>query len=273
MMKDFVRGFKDPGCIRDEAFWFAFKDGTILVRVDEREGFHIPLLKEPGFWGMKIIRRLYLGTLKGKPCYATELTGDAELPEGMRFHDRRRAYDHLDPDIFHLSGYAGHLIFWDRDTTYCGRCGFATINQETERSKKCPECDLINYPRLSPAVIVAIIKDGKILLARHKRFTRFYSVLAGFVEPGETLEECVHREIKEESGIDVKNISYFGSQPWPFPDSLMVGFTAEYAGGELKPDETEIEDLQWFTPETLPNRPGTISIAGRLINWFIANHS
>ncbi|MEJ2041606.1 MAG: NAD(+) diphosphatase, partial [Desulfosarcinaceae bacterium] len=131
---------------------------------------------------------------------------------------------------------------------------------------------LVNYPRLSPAIIVAVIRNDRILLARNKRFRApFHSVLAGFVEPGETLEECEQREIGEVVGLAVKNIRYFGSQPWPFPNSLMVGFVAEYASGEITIDRKEIMEADWFPADALPRTPTRISIAGRLIEWFVAS--
>ena len=129
---------------------------------------------------------------------------------------------------------------------------------------------MLAFPRISPAVIVLVERDGQVLLARSPRFTaNFYSVLAGFVEPGETLEDTVHREIEEEVGIKIRNVRYFGSQPWPFPDSLMIGFTAEYESGEIRIDKAEISEAGWFYPENLPAIPGKISIARRLIDWFI----
>ena len=127
-----------------------------------------------------------------------------------------------------------------------------------------------HFPRLAPAVIVAVTKGDKILLAHSSEWRgKLYSVLAGFVEPGETFEECVEREIMEEVGIKVKNIRYFGSRPWPFPHSLMVGFTAEYESGEITIDQVEITDAQWFTSDNLPLVPGKISIARQLIDWFV----
>ncbi len=141
----------------------------------------------------------------------------------------------------------------------------------TERAKECPQCGLLAFPRLSPAVIVLVQRQGELLLARPYHFTPgMYSVIAGFVEPGETLEEAVVREVREEVGIAIKDIRYFRSQPWPFPHSLMIGFTATYAGGEISLDDTEIEDAGWFRPDNLPTLPGKISIARTLIDWFLA---
>jgi NAD+ diphosphatase len=143
-----------------------------------------------------------------------------------------------------------------------------------ERAKICPKCGLVAYPRLSPAVIVAVLRDNCILLAHSHRFpAKFYSVLAGFVEPGETLEECVEREVYEEVGIRVRAIRYFGSQPWPFPDSLMIAFTANYAGGEIRIDHSEIADANWFSANDLPHIPPKISIARQLIDWFLEKES
>jgi NAD+ diphosphatase len=170
------------------------------------------------------------------------------------------------------SGLAAQLYRWNNSHKFCGQCGGLTEDKADERAKVCLKCDLIYFPRLSPAVIVAVIKDKKILLARSGRFPYgFYSVLAGFVQPGETLEECVAREVYEEVGIVVKNIRYFDSQPWPFPDSLMLGFTAEYASGDIYVDQSEIADAGWFGAFNMPNIPPKISIARQLIDWYVDN--
>jgi NAD+ diphosphatase len=165
-------------------------------------------------------------------------------------------------------------VHWQATNRFCGKCGTATVDKPGECAKQCPQCGWAVYPSLSPAVIVAVVRDGALLLARESRFKEgLYSVLAGFVEPGETLEECVRREVREEVGIEVSNIRYFGSQSWPFPDSLMVAFTADYAGGEIDIDPGELIDAGWYRPGELPLVPSRASIARQLIDWFVKQHA
>ncbi|WP_366924334.1 NAD(+) diphosphatase [Metallumcola ferriviriculae] len=222
---------------------------------------------------LKPVRQQCLGRLNGRSYYVGELAPDAAAPEGVFFCGLRRLLGQVPDDLFSLAGKAYHLLHWDRTHQYCGGCGARTENKIDEVAKICPTCGLINYPRISPAIIVAIIKDNHLLLAQGRQFRgKFYSVLAGFVEPGETFEECVQREVREEVNIKVKNIKYFGSQPWPFPDSLMVGFTAEYHSGDINIDKREIVDAGWFTAEQLPLIPGSGSIARRLIDWFVKEY-
>ena len=175
--------------------------------------------------------------------------------------------------MFWVAGRAIQIVNWNNDHKYCGRCGTLTKVLEGERAKKCSKCGLINYPRISPAIIVAVVKEGKLLLAHNNQSPKeLYSVVAGFVEPGETFEECVLREVREETGVAVKNIKYFGNQPWPFPNSLMIGFTAEYDGGEIQVDGKEIGHADWYSPSEMPLTPDSISIAKKLIDWFIKNY-
>ena len=180
----------------------------------------------------------------------------------------RRSAGKFDEQMFHIYGRARQLLQW-AENNHCGR---AETGEDRRRCFLCPSCGLSSY-RLSPAVIVSVVGTA-LLLATSARFqVRMFSVLAGFVEPGECLEECVRREIREETGIEVKNIRYFKSQPWPFPDSLMVGFTSEYAGGELKIDGREIVEAGWYGPDELPAIPGKISIARALIDRFIEQYA
>ncbi len=222
--------------------------------------------------GLQSQRTQFLGYLNGQPCIAAELAADADPPKSLIFQNLRSLHTILPDDLFAIAARAVQLITWDRTHQFCGHCATPMQQAPTERAKRCPKCSLRQYPRLSPAVIMLIYQGENVLLARAPRFKAgMYSVLAGFVEPGESLEETVAREVKEEVGIEIKNIRYFGSQPWPFPDSLMVGFTAEYASGEIIPDPTEIEAAAWFHKSELPPVPSRLSIARKLIDWFSSN--
>ncbi len=220
-----------------------------------------------------LIGKQYLGALDGIGCYAAEMETEAAIPEGAQFKGLRQLFGVVDEGLLWIAGRANQLVHWAQTHRFCGRCGRPTRNKGDERARICEACGLINYPRVSPAIIVAVVRDDKILLARSSRFkSAFSSVLAGFVEPGETLEDCVRREVLEEVGIRIKHIRYFGSQPWPLPNSLMVAFTAEYDSGEIVIDNSEIVSAGWFSAVELPMVPGKISIARRLIDWFVEMH-
>jgi len=216
---------------------------------------------------------LYLGELAGAPCFA-RLLGDGEAtPEGTDPIALRQLFGALPDDDFAIAGRALGVTAWDRDHRFCGRCGAPTERSETERVRTCTRCGHGAYPRLSPAIIALVERDGRALLARNARFPLpFFSTLAGFVEVGESLEAAVAREIHEEAGIAVTDIRYFGSQPWPFTGSLMIGFTARWAGGDIVGDPTEIADADWFAPDDLPRIPPKLSIARQLIDDFVRRH-
>jgi len=264
----FTSGFKLPKSVDPSAFWFIFKEADLLLNTSG-DTLSIPETRDLGQCRKKLVRQQFIGSLDGRPCYTADMGDGTMQGEGLEAKNLRAIFNAVEEEIIWAAGTANQLATWNRNHQYCGRCGASCEDKQDERAKICPACGLVNYPRLSPAVIVAVMKDNKILLARNKRFRLpFFSVLAGFVEPGETLEACVKREIQEEVGIFVKNIRYYGSQPWPFPDSLMVGFVADYAGGEIKVDDTEITEADWFMPEDLPRIPPRISIARQLIDWF-----
>lgn len=267
-----------PPSTTEPCLWFIFKGFRLLVIRRETDAA-IPRFSLPDDAGLWVERRVYLGTLDYDTgsihCYCGEVSESTEAPNGYVFENLRPLYSLLDEDSFRLAGRAVQIVDWDRTSRFCGRCGHETVVQTIDRSKICPECRLTDYPRLSPAIIVRVTKQTErgpeILLARAQRFpTAMFSVLAGFVEPGETLEECVAREIGEEVGIKVRNIQYFGSQPWPFPHSLMIAFTADHDSGELCLDPVELAEAAWFTPQALPVIPSPPSIANKLIQDFIA---
>lgn len=212
---------------------------------------------------------IYLGELDGVPCF-TRFLGDGALPPDSEAAPLRQLFGQLPDETFGVAGRSLALTTWDRDHRYCGRCGAETQRSTKERMRVCTRCENGAYPRLSPAVIVLVEREGKCLLARNARTKMpFYSTLAGFVEVGETLEECVHREIGEEAGIGVRDVRYFGSQAWPFTSSMMIGFTAHWDRGDLRGDEDEILDAQWFAPDALPLIPPRLSIAHELIMDFV----
>jgi NAD+ diphosphatase len=271
MHRTFITGVTPPIEQSQSAWWFAFVDNKLLV---ESVGVNsqIPLLSDLAEIGLMPVRTQFLGTLDNQDCYCAELPKDTIAPPGMVTKGLRDLYGSLEEDFFALSGRAFQIVEWDRTHQYCGHCATKMIQLPNQRAKKCPNCRLVNYPRLSPAVIVLVTRGEQILLARAHRFKEpMYSVVAGFVEPGESLEETVIREVQEETGILVKDIRYFGSQPWPFPNSLMIGFTAVYASGDIIIDQRELVDAAWFDRNNLPPIPPKLSIARKLIDSFVSN--
>ncbi|HEY1694908.1 MAG TPA: NAD(+) diphosphatase [Polyangiaceae bacterium] len=198
---------------------------------------------------------------------AMVLPTELALPEPFTVMGLREAWGALGEAQFMAAGTATQIVEWQATHRFCGRCATPTERVAGERCMKCPSCGLMAYPRIAPAVIVLVRRGEEALLARGARFPLpFYSTLAGFVEVGETLEQTVVREIREEVGIEVKDALYFGSQPWPFPHSLMVGFTAQWAGGDIRCEPKEIADAAWFRRDALPPIPPPVSIARRLID-------
>jgi NAD+ diphosphatase len=266
---NFIQSVKPPHPMKGPAWYFIFKDKKLLITKTENT-VSIPHVRDETDVPIVLSSSQYLGSLDGVRCITGEISDTSEIPAHMSFQGLRSLYGYLAEDLFAVAGRALQINDWDNTHHYCSKCGGNLVLKQNERAKSCPRCDLSFYPRLSPAIIVAVTRGDTILLAQAKRFsTKMYSVIAGFVEPGENLEECVQREIKEEVNIKIKNIRYFNSQSWPFTNSLMVAFTAEYAGGSIHVDGDEISDAAWFKANDLPEIPGKISIARKLIDWFV----
>jgi len=253
--------------------WFVIQDGELVVR---EIGDRVSILRSPDLGPLEasLEDAQFFGQTDGTPCFLAGLPRGAPLSHGLARRGLFAIRDVVPTEIFLAAGCAAQLIRWNEHHRYCGRCGKPTIEKTDERARECPRCGIDFHPRLSPAVIVAVVRDDTLLLATSNRFrAAFWSVLAGFVEPGETVEECLAREVYEEVGVSITNVEYFGSQPWPFPDSLMLGFTAEYAGGEIRADGVEISEAGWFGADDLPKVPPKTSIAGKLIDWFVETHA
>lgn len=256
-----------PERLAEPALWFAFRSGRLLVV--EEDAVLVPKGRSLGDLGLDAAFAYDVGELWGYRCLAAALEDEAEPPEGSAFRDLRGLLTWLEEDFFLVAGRAKQVVDWHLTHRFCGRCGARTGPGPEDLAKRCPNCGMVYHPRISPAAIVLVRRDDEVLLARSPGFPKgLYSVLAGFAEPGESLEETVRREVREETGIEVQNVRYFGSQPWPFPNSLMVGFVADYASGTLDPDPEELEDAGWYRRERLPARPPKLSIARRMIDAF-----
>ncbi|MBT8333646.1 MAG: NAD(+) diphosphatase [Deltaproteobacteria bacterium] len=254
-------GAKDP-------LYFIINDQEIIVKWS-RDKYWIPSETDISEYDFDLKRTHFVGSWNDQFCYASEFPKNLSIPDALQSIPLRDAFTQFSSHEIQAISLAKQILTWDRDFRFCGRCGQPTVELPDERAKVCKRCGSTNYPRLSPSIIVSVVKKDQLLLARSARFPKgMYSVLAGFVEPGETLEECVKREVMEEVGIEVQNIRYFGSQNWPFPHSLMIGFTADYFRGEIGIDNDEIVDARWFTASELPKIPGSYSIARKMIDHF-----
>jgi NAD+ diphosphatase len=268
---DYAPAIQPPAEPPERALWFVFRGTELLVTAPPSVG--LPRCAHPNSLGMMPQRIQYLGVLGELHCFTAEAVAGVAAPQGWVWQGLRGLFGALDDSQFALAGRALQIVDWDRTHLYCGACGAATVARTSERSRECPACGLMAYPRLAPAVMALVRRGRELLLARSPRFAKgVYSALAGFVEPGETLEQCLEREVKEEVGIRVRGVRYFASQPWPFPHSLMIAFFAEHDSGEIRIDGAEIEDARWFDIENfenLPRLPARISIARSLIDAAI----
>ena len=266
MSVEYVPLVAPPAARGEPALWFAFQRSQMLV-CRGANGPIVPACRDLTEHGLEPLRSQYLGTYGGRHCYAAEVHEEAPAPAGWELVGLRDVFAQVEGTLAAISGRAFQIVDWDRNHQYCSRCGTPTVLREGERARVCPACKRVTYPPISPAVMILVVRGREVLLARKPSFAPGrYSALAGFVEPGEMLEDTVVRETREEVGVEIHNIRYFGSQSWPFPHSLMVAFTAEHAGGEITPDGVEIEEGRWFDCAALPALPPSISISRRLID-------
>lgn len=245
------------------SYWLLRSENQLLTTIDRTGGNYFPRGMASDFGDPA--EALLVGEWQGLPCYAAELENIPKDFSGELI-SVRSLFSLVSPEAIALTGRAMLLLDWQKNHRYCGKCGTPTARKSGEYSMACPACGLVTYPRISPAVMVLIRRGDELLLARSPRFRPgVFSALAGFVEAGETLEQCAAREVREEVGIEIANLRYYGSQSWPFPDSLMVAFFADYAGGTITPDPSEIEAADWFPCNALPTLPEKMSLAWQMI--------
>jgi len=261
----FIPAHAMPATVPETALVFAFRADRILVGGDEKTPA-ILTHREFATTGLEGACH-YLGDYQGLHCVARTLAEDADDVDGLRYSGLRSLFFVVPEPLVAIAARAFQITEWDRTHRFCGRCGTRTREKAGERAKECEKCGYVAYPRVSPAMMALVTRGRDLLLARSHRFPHgMYSALAGFVEPGETIEDCIVREVREEVGVEVGRLEYFASQSWSFPHSLMIAFTAEYAGGEIRCDDTEIAEARWFAADALPPRPPSLSIARRLID-------
>lgn len=242
------------------AWCLAFVDGQLLL--PDAEAGELRPQATRTFEALARSRH-YLGRLDALDCWAYVLP---EPPPGWRAVALRAAMLQFPAALMGVASRAAQVLEWDRTHRFCGACGTPTEASTGERARRCPACGLLAYPRISPAMMALVWREGQLLLARAPHFARgMYSALAGFVEAGESIEQCLRREVAEEVGVEVDAPVWYGSQSWPFPNSLMIAFSARWTGGEITPQADEIEDAQWFDLDALPVIPPRFSIAGSLI--------
>ena len=272
----------------DEKYYFIFNERQLLL-IDKQ----VPLVKdfkEISLEENDIKNCIHIGEYYSKDCFAVELSEDfnkesyAESVKDSEFIDLHIVFE-IDEETYLVSGRAIQVIDWENNHQFCGRCGTKTVTSDIEMAKVCPKCGFTSFTRICPAIITSIIRKdyddldqegkpiNKVLMAKHSYHnTHRYTLIAGFLEAGESVEEAVKREVKEEVGIEVEDIEYFGSQSWPFPNSLMIGCICKYKSGEIKVDENEILKAKWFKKEDIPKPPSDISIFSRLIKNFKENY-
>lgn len=270
----FVPGHRGPAFVDGEIACCAFHGNRVFIARDENGHPRIPCI-DPRAQGVSLKDAHYLGRLDGRHCYGLDLPHGAALPEGLELLGLRALILEGNELAAAIAGQASQLLEWARTHRFCGSCGAPTTSHAADRAVECTACRLVFYPRISPVMMALVYRhvgnNREILLTRKPGYAPGrYTVVAGFVEAGESLEQCLEREVREEVGVEIRNPRYFGSQPWPFPNSLVMAFSAEWAGGEVVPDGAELEEARWFSIDALPDLPEPVHVSRQLIDDTLA---
>lgn len=252
-----------------DKYWFVFNNSQLLLEKTADGKYTIPLQEEAPKNAARPTGAIHNITPFKGVAVRTYNSAEVELGDRYELCPLRASYNKISTELYMKAGKCAEILYWDANTQYCGKCG-GKMELHTDISKICTKCGREVWPQLSTAIIVLIHRGDDVLLVHANNFKgHYYGLVAGFVETGETLEEAVYREVMEETGLEIKNLRYFGSQPWPYPCGLMVGFNADYAGGEIHLQRSELGDGGWFNKAALPEIPEKLSIARRLIdNWL-----
>jgi NAD+ diphosphatase len=252
--------------------WLLVQENALFLHAEGEEGTaRLPHGLLPDDFDGKVDPVVYLGTYRGAPCWAAAVAHGLEVPSGFQRESLLPIQTRLTDDTLSLGGLALQAIHWEVTSRHCPRCGAATSPIGGEWGKRCPRCAYEHYPHLHPAIIV-LVRDGDRVLLTRKAFwpAGRYGLIAGFVDVGESLEGAAQREVREEVGVEICDLRYVGSQYWPFPSQLMLGFTATYSHGDLRINRSELEDARWFSVRDLPDLPPKLSIARFLLDhWLI----
>lgn len=256
--------------IANKRVWFIFDKDTLLLQ-KESAGYTLPAGNRPPEFVHTHFTEHVVASVNETDYIGLSSNEITDLPQEFELINLRASYDHLEEKVYKIAGKAFEIVHWDRNSRFCPACG-VEMNQNTPISKVCPQCNQEFYPAISTAIIVLIRKGDSVLLVQAKNFKgNFHGLVAGFLETGESLEECVRREVMEETGLKIKNITYFGNQPWPYPSGLMVGFIADYESGEIELQQEELKSGAFFTKDNLPELPRKLSIARKMIDWWLQN--
>lgn len=268
----FLPGVRAPASPKEDSLLFLFSGSDILL-VNKGQQLEIPTVRTAAHLAPPPASLLFIGQLDNVPCFAAQLPPSSLIAGNLQLLGLRQLFGAVADTVFWIAARAVQIVAWDRTHRFCGCCGAPTDSLTDERAKECKACGLLFYPRISPAVIICVERGDEVLLARAHRLPQgVFSVIAGFVEAGETLEQAAEREILEEVGVAVRNLRYVCSQPWPFPNSLMIAFTAEYASGDIRIDPNEIAEAGWFRASAMPRIPGPLSVSRRLLDDFLRKH-